>query len=94
MRRSRSLFFGRTCCHCCCCCNSGNDNGRTARNTIETICYCSRYLDVPMRIYHGAGYTKLDCCTDTRETLREISDTLADLSDDRSGSSCCNRCCC
>jgi len=95
MRRSRGIFSGRTCCNRCCCCNNGNTGGSTAQNAIETICYCSRYLDVPMRIYHGAGYTALDCCTDTRQTLQEISDTLTELSNDCTGSCCrCGRCCC
>lgn len=40
------------------------------------VCYCSRYVDVPMNIYYGSGYTEIDCCEDTLEVLQEISNTL------------------
>lgn len=96
MRRSRGLFSGRNCCcNRCCCCNRSNDtNGSTARNAIQTICYCNRYMDVPMRIYHGAGYTELDCCTDTRNILQEISDTLSEHTNSNCNGCCRCRSCC
>ncbi len=40
---------------------------------IQTICTCARYVDVPMSIYNGGGYTELECCQDTLEVLQEIS---------------------
>ncbi len=51
-----------------CCCNSVTP--------YYVYCYCSRYVDVPMKVYVGSGYTELDCCVDTRDALREISDNL------------------
>lgn len=31
---------------------------------------------MPMTTYYGEGYTEVDCCVSTNETLRDISDTL------------------
>ncbi len=59
----------------CCGCNAGNTNIE-----IETVCTYSRYVDVPMSIYYGAGYSDLNCCEDTRNVLEKISDSLSRMS--------------
>lgn len=59
----------------CCGCNAGNTNVE-----IETMCTYSRYVDVPMSIYYGAGYSDLNCCEDTKNVLEQISDSLARMS--------------
>ena len=50
----------RNCCSCC----------RSCAPQIQTICTCARYVDVPMSIYNGSGYTELECCQDTLEVLQ------------------------
>ena len=63
-------MFGNTinrCCNACCC---------PKEKVQYSICYCSRYVDMPMSVYYGSGYTELDCCEDTLGVLKEISATL------------------
>lgn len=87
-------LYQRECCRSCqscgcggnCGCNCGCGCSQNNSGNIQTVCYCSRYVDVPMSIYYGPGYTQLDCCMTQNGILQEISDTL---------SSCCrsNSCC-
>lgn len=42
----------------------------------QTVCYCSRYWDVPMNIYYGPGYTAQDSLIEIQESLAQISQTL------------------
>lgn len=79
-------LYQRECCRGCGC-NCGSEN--SSRPQIETVCTCSRYIDVPMSIYYGPGYTEVDCCMTQNEILQEISDTLK--SGLRSGGCCCCR---
>lgn len=58
----------RNCSSCCSCCSCAPQ--------IQTICTCARYVDVPMSIHTGSGYTELECCQDTLEVLKEISCAL------------------
>lgn len=65
------------------CCNSCGCNGCGVGGVnveMETVCTYSRYVDVPMSIYYGGGYTELNCCEDTRTVLEKISDSLAQMS--------------
>lgn len=56
------------------CCNN-NNNARNV-NPVTQICYCSRFVEVPMQVVRGQGYTELNCCQDTLEVLQDISNTL------------------
>jgi len=89
-------MFGRLIHHCCYsgCCNScGNGcfspfNPLAASSNSGTesiVCYCSRYVDVPMNIVYGEGYTEIDCCIDQNQILQDISDTLKSMNSRR----CC-----
>ncbi|MEA4920977.1 MAG: hypothetical protein VB078_08665 [Clostridiaceae bacterium] len=70
----------RRCCRCNCCgCRGCSNNLSSTEPQIETVCYCSRYIDIPMTTIYGEGYTELDCCIDTKSILQEISDTLKEL---------------
>ncbi len=52
--------------HCC----------RPCPAPVQTVCYCSRYLDVPMNTYYGPGYTAQDSLVEIQESLAQISRTL------------------
>lgn len=71
----------RNCCSFC----------RSCAPQIQTICTCARYVDVPMSIYNGSGYTELECCQDTLEVLQEISSTLQRMTPVEN---CCQHNCC
>lgn len=43
---------------------------------VQTVCYCSRYWDLPMNIYYGPGYTAEDSLIAIQEDLAQISRTL------------------
>ena len=43
---------------------------------VQTVCYCSRYWDLPMNIYYGPGYTAEDSLITMQEDLARISRTL------------------
>lgn len=51
------------------------------------LCDCSRYIDVPMSVYYGPGYTEEDALIGIEAALEEISETLRSM---RCG---CSRCC-
>lgn len=65
-------------CNCCNRCNCGSVGGVNVE--METVCTYSRYVDVPMSIYYGGGYTELNCCEDTRSVLEQIADSLSNMS--------------
>ena len=52
--------------NCCC----------PAPACLRTVCYCSRYLDVPMKVYYGPGYTAEDSLISIQESLEQLSRTL------------------
>ncbi len=69
-----------SCNSCGCGCNSCGCNAGNTNVEIETVCTYSRYVDVPMSIYYGAGYSELNCCEDTKNVLEQISDSLSRMS--------------
>ncbi|WP_458861930.1 hypothetical protein [Acidaminobacterium chupaoyuni] len=78
------------CCNSCCC----RRQCAQAVSSYETVCYCTRYVDVPMQIYYGPGYTELDCCQDTLSVLKEISASIKAMIPGTAVSSCCRGRCC
>lgn len=94
MRRCNCNYNYNCCNRPSCCCNGI----ACPEIKTETVCTCTRYVDVPMHIYYGSGYTEVDCCEDTLEVLRDISSTLdrmapASRPQSCGGNRCCNNSC-
>ena len=65
---------GTTACSCSSC-----NGSRSASCREYTCCYCSRYVDVPMCIYYGEGYTSQNSLQAISQSLSQIADTLCTM---------------
>lgn len=61
-----------TCCNSCCC----RQRYCTEASCCNLVCYCSRFLNVPMYTYYGPGFTETDCCIAQLGVMREMSASL------------------
>lgn len=62
----------RSACNNCAC--NGVSSSRCTREIRQY--YISRYIDVPMNIYYGEGYTQQDSLRAIEESLSRIANTL------------------
>lgn len=67
--------FGR--CGCSSCCGNCSDTGFS----ISRVNYPRRFLNVPMRVFNGAGYTSQDA-------LESIAGSLETISQNSCGNGC------
>ena len=71
-------------CACSCVQNCGGACGcqdycqgcQSCGGTAETVCRCTRFVDVPMKTVLGPDAGAADCCITQNAILREIADTL------------------
>ncbi|MBR2472740.1 MAG: hypothetical protein IKM67_04220 [Clostridia bacterium] len=61
------------CSNRCSCCGNNNSSRCTREITQYQI---SRYLDIPMNIYYGEGYTQEDSLRSIESSLSQIAQTL------------------
>ena len=58
---------------------SGGSSGSSGSGREYTCCYCSRYVDVPMCIYYGEGYTSQNSLQAISQSLSQIANTLCTM---------------